>query len=239
MIQCQTIRRYAAEFLKLGYPCEIMDIAYPDYIEKTILETYHGCSVSSMHAAFIDINYASNDVRIREISQKRVETSIETGKKLGVTNVVVHTCCYPVMINQSVIDIWCETAVSYLSMLAERYQVRIFIENTLDINPDILKRMMDMADPKLLGVCLDVGHANLTRVPIESWIEALASHIGYMHLNDNHGVYDEHLPIGEGIIDWRILYSQISRLKQEPIMTIEVTKPEEFERSMTYWEKLG
>lgn len=236
MIQCQITRAYAERFLETGYPCELMDAAYPDYNERLILEAYRGISMSSMHAAFVDINYASNDARIREISQKRVEMSIETGKRLNVSNVVVHTCCYPVLINQNVIDIWCETSAAYLKMLAEKYQVKIYVENTLDINPNVLKRLMEMADCKYLGVCLDVGHANLSQVPLSVWMEELRSYIGYMHLNDNRGVYDEHLPIGNGNIDWFGLRRQICELEQEPIMTIEVTRPEDFEESVTYWE---
>lgn len=237
MIQCQITRAYADRFLDMHYPCEVMDVAFPDYNEKMILEAYKGVQMPSMHAAFVDINYASNDARIREISQRRVETSIETGKKLGVSNVVVHTCCHPVMVNQNVIDIWCETAAAYLGMLAEKYQVKIFVENTLDINPKILKRLMEMADHERLGVCLDVGHANLSKVPVEVWMEKLRPYIGYMHLNDNMGVYDEHMPIGTGTIDWIGLREQIQALEQEPIMTIEVTKPEDFEKSVAYWEK--
>ena len=238
MIQCQITRAYAKEFLEMQYPCEVMDVAFPDYIEKAVLNAYQGVLMQSMHAAFVDINYSSNDIRIREVSRTRVEMSIETGKKLGVSNVVVHTCCHPVMVNQSVIDIWCETTADYLRMIAEKYQVKIFVENTLDINPDILKRLMEIADHKCLGVCLDVGHANLSKVPVSKWMEELKPYIGYLHLNDNFGTYDEHLPIGAGAIDWTGLYRQIRELEREPIMTIEVTKPEDFEKSVAYWEKL-
>ena len=238
MIQCQITRSYAKRFLELGYPCEVMDVAFPDYNEKLIMEAYSGSTMNSMHAAFVDINYASNDVKIREISQTRVEKSIESGKKLGVKNVVVHTCCHPVLVNQSVIDIWCETSAAYLEMLAKRYQVKIFVENSLDINPNLLKRLMKISDHDFLGVCLDVGHANLSTVPVSVWIEELEPHIGYMHLNDNHGVYDEHLPIGQGNIDWFSLYKQIHRMKEKPITTIEVTRPEDFEISTAYLEEL-
>jgi sugar phosphate isomerase/epimerase len=238
MIQCQITRAYAKEFLEMQYPCEVMDVAFPNYIEEAVLTTYQGKSMQSMHAAFVDINYSSNDIRIREVSRERVERSIETGKKLGVSNVVVHTCCHPVLVNQNVIDIWCETTADYLRMIAEKYQVKIFVENTLDINPDILKRLMEMSDCKWLGVCLDVGHANLSKTPVEGWMKELKPYIGYLHLNDNRGRYDEHLPIGAGMIDWISLYRQIMQLEHEPIITIEVTKPEDFEKSVAFWEKL-
>ncbi len=238
MIQCQITRAYAEEFLKLGYPCEVMDVAFPEFNERAVLDAYRGLRIPSMHAAFVDINFASNDPRIREISQKRVETSIETGKKMGVSNVVVHTCCYPVLNNQNVIDIWCETTAVYLGMIAKKYGVKIYVENTLDINPVILKRLMELADHEWLGVCLDVGHANLSKAPISEWMQELKPYIGYMHLNDNNGLYDEHLPVGSGNIDWNGLWNQIRGLKQEPVMTIEVTKPEDFKKSVSYLERL-
>jgi sugar phosphate isomerase/epimerase len=58
----------------------------------------------------------------------------------------------------------------------------------------------DLASPGV-GVCLDVGHANLTGDAMEA-IEICSGHIVTTHLHDNRGTRDDHLVPGEGGIDW-------------------------------------
>jgi|GEM_PF-3359988 sugar phosphate isomerase/epimerase len=238
MLQCQSVAVYADQYRKLHYPCEVMDAAFPNYKEEDILKIYHNMNTPSLHGAFIDINFASNDEDIRHISQKKVEKSIVTGNKLGVTNVVIHSCCYPVLSEENISDLWCKVAGDFLMKMAQRYGVKIFVENTLDINPGILLKLILYTEPEFVGICLDVGHANLTKTPLAVWVDVLGPYIGYMHLNDNRGIFDEHLPIGGGIIDWYSLKQSIAKLEREPIMTIEVTKPSDFEQSIAYWEQI-
>jgi sugar phosphate isomerase/epimerase len=55
-------------------------------------------------------------------------------------------------------------------------------------------------DPSV-GVCLDTGHIALGR----AWPAFLAASQGrlrHIHASDNHGQYDDHLPPGDGSIDW-------------------------------------
>jgi sugar phosphate isomerase/epimerase len=56
-----------------------------------------------------------------------------------------------------------------------------------------------------VGVCLDTGHANLAG-ELDTATHKLSRHLRMVHASDNHGSYDDHLPPGEGSIDWsRIL----------------------------------
>lgn len=49
-------------------------------------------------------------------------------------------------------------------------------------------------------ICLDVGHANLTGT-LEDWIGSLRI-VGHIHIHDNLGSKDDHLAVGQGVIDW-------------------------------------
>ena len=55
-----------------------------------------------------------------------------------------------------------------------------------------------------VGVCYDSGHAHMAggAVPV---LKTLAPHVVTVHLHDNHGTEDEHLPPGHGTIDWPAL----------------------------------
>jgi sugar phosphate isomerase/epimerase len=52
-----------------------------------------------------------------------------------------------------------------------------------------------------VGTCLDTGHAHLAR-EMSLVIQKLSGHLKLVHINDNRGDWDAHLPPGEGTIDW-------------------------------------
>lgn len=52
-----------------------------------------------------------------------------------------------------------------------------------------------------VGVCLDTGHAYLAG-EIGTAMHKLSRHLRMVHASDNRGHYDDHLPPGQGAIDW-------------------------------------
>lgn len=227
-----------AEYVKLGLDFEIMNFAYPKYNELAARVAYEGMKIPSMHAAFIDVNYASNAPSIRLASQSMVNRSIELGKGLGIKNVVLHTCFYPVLSDVFLYELWCENASRYINELVARFDVDIFVENTLDLTPEVLLLLMkETANPRV-NICLDVGHAFLSRTPLEQWFDALHPYIKYMHLNDNNGFYDDHLALGDGKIDWSLCRRCMRRYSLSPIVTVEVPGVDQIKRSLQYWSML-
>jgi len=63
-----------------------------------------------------------------------------------------------------------------------------------------------------VGVCLDTGHANLAN-ELDTVIHKLSGHLHLVHVNDNNGDGDDHLPPGEGRIDWRWVISELERCR--------------------------
>ncbi len=58
-------------------------------------------------------------------------------------------------------------------------------------------------------------------MPIERWVEILADHLAYIHLN-NHGDFDSNLVPGEGSIDWDEFFEALKRYGLKPRMCLEV-----------------
>ena len=52
-----------------------------------------------------------------------------------------------------------------------------------------------------VGACLDTGHAFLSG-DLHNLIHKLAGHLKMIHAHDNGGAQDDHLPPGDGKIDW-------------------------------------
>jgi sugar phosphate isomerase/epimerase len=87
---------------------------------------------------------------------------------------------------------------------AEAAGVAVAIElipNPLSLPARLVQWLEDDLDVRDAGVCLDVGHANLTGDPMEA-IETCSGHIVTTHLHDNRGKRDDHLVPGDGAIDW-------------------------------------
>jgi sugar phosphate isomerase/epimerase len=90
--------------------------------------------------------------------------------------------------------------------------------NTPEQLADLLDALPD------LGLHLDVGHANL-RV-LHNTTEAILSHFGprlrHVHLHDNNGDGDQHLPLGAGNIDMMRTVRALRRCGYDGTITLEV-----------------
>lgn len=158
--------------------------------------------VTSLHGAFIDINPASGDAVLRRLSRARCEESCMTAQALGADTVVFHSSCFP-FLRGSFVERWAEDCAEFYRTLAQRYNLTVCVENSMDLDPTPLKELMRRVQSERVAVCLDIGHANYSDASVADWFAALEGKIRYLHLSDNGGRFDEHLPLGCGTVDWK------------------------------------
>ena len=109
-------------------------------------------------------------------------------------------------------------SIQLLCDFAEERGITIAVENMPDIPkiygkvPDEMLQILKEVDRKNSGMTFDVGHAN-TMGLVDEFVEKCLSKIKHMHIHDNHGAHDEHLPLGKGTIDWKKLMENISGYK--------------------------
>lgn len=72
-----------------------------------------------------------------------------------------------------------------------------------------------------VGTCLDTGHAHLAR-EMDLVIQKLSGHLKLVHINDNRGDWDAHLPPGEGTIDWPAVIQQLRRNDFHGVLVLEL-----------------
>jgi sugar phosphate isomerase/epimerase len=72
-----------------------------------------------------------------------------------------------------------------------------------------------------VGTCLDTGHAHLAR-ETGMVIQKLSGHLKLIHVNDNRGDWDAHLPPGEGSIDWSWFISELRRNEFHGALVLEL-----------------
>jgi sugar phosphate isomerase/epimerase len=100
------------------------------------------------------------------------------------------------------------SSLEHLILHARHAGVTICVENTLSEmgNPAYLRAFVDETRLTGLRFNFDIGHAHLAELPQDERLEKsfapLRDFVSSVHLHDNHGEKDEHLPPYDGSIDW-------------------------------------
>jgi sugar phosphate isomerase/epimerase len=127
---------------------------------------------------------------------------------------------------------------------AKKYKVEIMLENMPDKG-----EITDLVDFKYiinrvpgLKVHLDVGHAFIYggMKGVEAYIRTFKGRLAHIHLHDNHGEADEHLPLGAGRIDYKAVIVALKKAGYNGTITFEIFSKDMdlFENSMKKVKKL-
>lgn len=208
------IRQY-----QLGY--EIITYADPknlddfEHMHPAITRNMQGIDKFSMHGAFHDITYLTNDPLILEITKKRFLQSIQAASFHGVNRLVFHSAYRTFFrFKESATQYFIQASIDFWKDFEHHIPdgMTVFLENVEDEDPYIFAEVINGIDSPKVNACLDVGHAfSHANIPLNTWIKVLGHRIGHVHLHDNDGINDLHLPLGKGNIP---LYETLCHLKE-------------------------
>lgn len=173
----------------------------------------------SFHAPFADrIDITSLDEAVREAAVQEMLRACEAAALMRCPQVVLHpgpeqeACPY----EAEFLERMHHAAVS-LNRIAARccdLGLRLLLENMLaHLMFGHVRDMMYLLGEITtceVGTCLDTGHAHLAR-EMDVVIQKLSGHLKMVHVNDNRGDWDAHLPPGEGTIDWPRVVRELRR----------------------------
>lgn len=234
--------QYAPLFEKEGLFFEVLDLSLyyweAEDFEKAIDLYRQSNRAKSLHGYFIDINPASSNPVVEAHSKEACRQSCEIARRIGADQIVFHSSCYPNLRGVYMRN-WVQKCAKFYSELVEEFNMNIYIENCADHDPEPIKALLKEASNPRIKACLDTGHAFLSCVCIEEWFEELGDDIGYIHLSDNMGQYDEHIPIGDGRIDWKTVDRYCRTLPLGIRSTLEVGGVKEIEKSLRYIKENG
>lgn len=162
-----------------------------------------GLSRLWLHAPFAELIPCAIDPNVRANAMVRFRQTAALAARLGVRRIVVHGGFIPYVyfpewyVEQSV-NFWKE----FLSDAPD--DLLLAVENVMEPGPEMLVEIACGVDDPRLGLCLDVGHANtvVSKTPPADWLAPMLPDLQHVHLHDNHGELDEHLPLGTGTIDF-------------------------------------
>ncbi len=198
-------------------------------------------SEDTLHGAFLDIVVNSEDPEIYAISRKRVCQCMDIARQLGVKAVVFHTNYITNFRLEFYRNCWLErNECFWREMLALYPDMMIYIENMFDESPDMLRELAcRMEGEERFGVCLDLAHAYISGTAVEEWVTQLAPYIKHIHVNDNNGTEDSHLPIGAGAFPWEKYKAYMKQLPGDVTALIEVRSIEALKASFSFMREQG
>ncbi len=153
------------------------------------------------------------------------EATFKYAQKINAAFVVVHTNeCLPEDIKTGQ-----ELVISRLEELldmAQGYGVNLVIENVgLRSKGNVLFNLEEYLAlferfPQALSL-IDTGHAHVNGWDIPAVVEKLGSKLFALHIHDNDGNGDDHLPVWQGTIVWDKLFDAIKTHAPEAILVME------------------
>jgi len=120
-----------------------------------------------------------------------------------------------------------EANIQFLKQINELCRSRgitLMLENYIKPfdSPEVFSRILKEVSG--LKIHLDVGHCNINQREnlTEAFFKKFRDKIVHLHLSDNKGKEDDHLPLGCGNIDWREIVRIIKKAKFNRTITLEV-----------------
>ncbi len=201
----------------------------------------HHLSVT-LHGPFIDLSAGSSDPAIKAVTRSRFEQLLKLVPVFRPRAVVCHAG-YDWSRYGYNREEWIESSLDTWSWLAGslvEQGSRLMLENVYENRPQDIGVILEGLKSQNVGFCLDAGHLfAFGRSELKPWLEKLGSTIGQLHLHDNHGRDDEHLPMGQGKIDFKLLFAYlISNDLPRPIITLEPHREEDLWPSLDYLASL-
>lgn len=166
---------------------------------------FKDCGIDmKIHAATVDINIASLNTGIRAESVRQMIECGHYAEKINANTITVH----PGIIgrNEPHLRKWAlEIAVESIGEIIDNTNVEVSVEN-MPVHGKFLGNMVEeiemIQEETGCSLTIDTGHGN-TCGNLEEMLSL--KNISYCHLNDNDGVKDQHIAIGDGTLDLNLL----------------------------------
>jgi len=178
----------------------------------------------TLHAPFHDMLPGAQDKYILQATRDKLRRCFDLIEIFSPDSVVCHLG-YLDCVHSYDLELWLDNSLETwreLVHIAERQGTPVMFENTYETGPLIHKTLLEALDSPSAGFCLDVGHIlAFAHTPWHTWLASLEKWLGQLHLHDNRGFQDEHLPVGDGHFEFNELFSYLKTRKLKPIITLE------------------
>ena len=221
--------------VEIGFEANDLDHASPAELKATASRlSDEGCAVT-LHGPFWDLCPGGQDPLIRQVTYLRLQQFLDVAAVLEPLQMVCHTGFDPCH-HRGQMDAWLDRSTAMWGALvkrAESYGVPLLLENVWEHDPHFIVELLTRIDSSCFGFCLDVGHQHsFSRTSLASWLDSAADFLKEIHLHDNDGREDSHLPIGQGNIDFVFLFQFLRQRGVSPLLTLEPHREQHLYQSL-------
>jgi len=228
---------------EISFDHNILDVnRTADY--KNVARRFHDAGRTvTFHAPFLDLRPGSLDPRIRDVTLLRLRQIFGIALIFRPRMVVCHPS-FDIRYYITAEEMWLHNSIATwrrVLELADQADTVIAFENVYEENPEELGLLFDALDSRRIRLCFDTGHFNVySRTPLNDWMDRLGTFMGEVHIHDNKGEKDEHLPIGEGTFPFRRFFDAMRDCGARAVFTVEAHSEEDlwvFVRNLEAWRE--
>lgn len=137
-------------------------------------------------------------------------------------------------------SVWLARSLAAWEEVLGATSARLYLENTRDQTPEALLALVNLL-PDRAALCFDIGHWFVAAADFQTllqWLEQIVDRLGHLHLHDNCGRFDQHLGLGQGLIDFQIVLKFLAERNLSPTFTLEAHDLQALEQSLAWLTRL-
>jgi sugar phosphate isomerase/epimerase len=202
-----------------------------------------------LHGPLFDTNISSLKEDIRRASVIFTQECVELASRLNANLLVVHAGSCPGDLPSSFLNKarnQLHRSLLELTTVAVNSGVTIGVENKqksenreLVLYPDEHLEIVEAFRDQGVKAVLDIGHAHTANSDLADYTCLLNDLIVELHLHDNNGISDDHLPLGAGSIDFASFFEAVKSIGFAGPTILELKNKPDLESSMGFLRKNG
>ena len=208
----------------LGFGAEL-------YMRGSAIEQYDVAIIKRMRL-FIEKNRLPLQLHapIASLDYSLYEKVVRLCKELNIITIVSHAEA------SDDVFLWKE-----ISSLLARNGISMNLENHSEEYPDPIIELYKRINSKNVHLCIDPGHVNaFGKIGVCEWLEKYPlGALREVHLADNKGDSDAHLPLGRGNVDIKAFFLALEKRKEKIIFNLEPKKRIEAKESLLFLRENG
>jgi len=166
---------------------------------------------------------------LRQASLREIFAAMEAGIELGIKKMVLHPSFISglAVFIRDAVKRYALESLHAIYEKARELQIILCLENlfpqtTFPAAPDQFGEIFSLFPD--LRLTLDTGHAHIgtQRNRAAEFLRKFPDRLSHLHVSDNFGKEDNHLPIGAGTIDFYKILKDLKKIGYDDTLTIEV-----------------
>ena len=164
--------------------------------------------VITIHLPYSDLNLASVNQPIWEETVRQMKSCLDLASEFS-RLAVLHPGHFSPLGMQMPDAAWSQSILGIQQVCdhAAGLDMRVAVENMVNMpailgrRPEEVMGIIETVNRENAGFVFDVGHAN-TNGNVKDFLN-FSQRMIHLHVHDNHGERDEHLPVGNGTVSWK------------------------------------